>query len=348
MPKVSINSIDRVVRASLVRCGVDEASTGIVLDTIHFANRRGVATHGVGRLPLYVNKIRSGNFNPHNDVERIIDSEAIAVYDANNGFGQVAADIAVRDCVARAECFGIGAVGVRNSNNFGMAGYFGEMIAKAGMAAIIFANASPAIAATGASKAVLGTNPLCYAFPGTDEISPIILDMATAVAARGKVRLAAKNGEKIPLTWATDEKGNPTDDPNEALKGALLPIGDYKGYGMALFVDLFAGMLTGSAHAGKVKPLSKMEEPSRNGHFFIAIDIKRFMNEEQYKEYLIDTVHALKESGEAVVMPGERGYTEAKKHVETVELPMKQISEINAMADELGVEEHLEVMTDDE
>lgn len=346
MPRVLLESINKVTNSMLLKCGVDQDSIDIILRTIQFANRRGVATHGVGRLPLYVKKIQNGNLNPVNCVERVISSDAIAVYDGHNGFGQVAAQLAMEDCMERARVSGIGAVGVRNSNNFGMAGYFGEMAARQNMAAIIFANAAPAIAPTGGARPLLGTNPLCYAFPGSDTQSPIILDMATSVVARGKIRLAAKNGEKIPMTWAIDKNGNPTDDPNEALAGALLPIGGYKGYGLALFVDLFAGLLTGSAFAGGVQPLSKTDVPSRNGHLFIVLDVKRFVDEAEYQRRLDWLRKAISDSGEPgrVLVPGERGYREAEIHSETVEIPAKQIIEINELADILSISERLETV----
>lgn len=347
MPKVLLENIDNITKYVLLKCGVDEDSIEIIQRTIRFANRRGVATHGVGRLPLYVRKIRSGTLNPVNCMEQISSGGAVAVYDAHNGFGQVAAEQAMKDCMERAGASGIAAVGVRNSNNFGMAGYFGEMAAGQGMAAIIFANAAPAIAPTGGVKPLLGTNPLCYAFPGSDTQPPVILDMATSVAARGKIRLAAKNGEKIPMDWAIDKNGNPTDNPEEALAGALLPLGGYKGYGLALFVDLFAGLLTGSAYAGGVQPLSRTEVPSRNGHLFIVLDVNKFIDEKEYRtrlDFLRKEILGCGAPGD-VLFPGERGYREAGRHTETVEIPLKQIQEINKLADELCISGRLEIIT---
>ncbi|MCM1568352.1 MAG: Ldh family oxidoreductase [Roseburia sp.] len=347
MPRVSLEKIDHITKYVLLKCGVDKDSIEIIQQTIRFANRRGVATHGVGRLPLYVKKIQSGTLNPVNCMEQVSSSGAVAVYDAHNGFGQVAAEWAMKDCLERAGTTGIAAVGVRNSHNFGMAGYFGEMAARQGMAAIIFANAAPAIAPTGGAKPLLGTNPLCYAFPGSDTQPPVILDMATSVAARGKIRLAAKNGEKIPLDWAMDKNGKPTEDPNEALAGSLFPIGGYKGYGLALFVDMFAGLLTGSAYAGGVQPLSKTEVPSRNGHLFITLDVKKFVDEAEYRTRLDILRREILSCGAPgnVLFPGERGYRETDKNTETVELPLKQIQEINKLADTLSVPEHLEIVT---
>lgn len=339
MAKVSLKDIDAVTRECLSCVGVPKESIEIVLSTIHYANRRGVPTHGVGRLPLYVRKIKAGHFNPKDEVKVISEFGATAVLDANGGFGQVAAYKAVEIAMEKAKQFGIAVVGVRNSNNFGTAGYFGDMAAKAGMAAMIYANAAPAIAPTGGTKPIFGTNPICYAFPGGKDHNPIVLDMATTVAARGKIRLAAKNNEKIPFSWAADQKGQPTDDPNEALKGTLLPIAGYKGYGLSAFVDLFAGVLTGSASAGDVKQLSSMDEDSGNGHLFILIDVKRFISEEEMTAKINRFSEAVKACGEdgKVFLPGERGYTEMEKHPRTVIISDMQLKEINELSYSLGI-----------
>ena len=344
MPKVSIESIDKVTRETLSACGVSENSVEAILETIHYANRSGIPTHGIGRLPLYVKKIQAGHFNPKDDVKTVMDADAVAILDANGSFGQVAARHAVDLALEKAQKHGVAVVGVRNSNNFGTAGYYGDYAARRGMAAFVFANAAPAIAPTGGNKTIFGTNPLCYAFPGSDSNDPIVLDMATTVVARGKVRLAAKNGEKIPLDWAIGPDGKPTDDPNEALKGSLLPIAGYKGYGLSLFVDVFAGMLTGSAYAGGVKPLSNMEEDSNNGHLFVLIDVKRFMDGDELNERVNHFYEAVRACGEegTVMLPGEPGYRKMAEQTDAVTISAKQFEEVNDVAASVGVKARLE------
>ena len=335
---ISVDNLSEVVLETFNKVGVSNDDAKIILDTILFANRRGVATHGVGRLPLYVHKIAAGHYNPKNDIEVLADNAAYALLDAKNGFGQVVAKKATKMAIERAKKYGIAVVGVRNSNNFGTAGYFGDMAAREGCAAMVYANAAPAIAPTGGKKTIFGTNPLCYAYPGDEEHYPILLDMATTIAARGKIRLAAKNGEKIPLDWAIGPDGQPTDDPNVALKGSLLPIGGYKGYGLSMFVDIFAGMLTGSHYAGEVKNLSKMEEDSGNGHLFVVIDLDKFMTDEEKKERIAHFYNAVKACGEEgkIFMPGEIEYIKMKKAVDTVRISNKQFEEVNAVAEEVG------------
>ena len=337
---ITVSSVKTTVLQTLAAVGVREEDAAIILDTILFANQRGVATHGIGRLPLYVKKIKSGHFDPACRVETVSDSMGTAVLDAHNGFGQVAAYKATKLAIAKAKEYGVAVVGVRNSNNFGAAGYFGDLAAREGMAAMIYANAAPAIAPTGGTKTIFGTNPICYAFPGGAGEDPILLDMATTVAARGKIRLAAKNGEKIPADWATGPDGAPTDDPNEALKGALLPIGGYKGYGLSMFVDLLAGMLTGSAYGGGVKNLSKMDADSRNGHLFVVIDTQRFLPPEALKaatEQFRSSVKACGPEGR-IFLPGEIEYLCREKHQDAVEISEKQYQELAELTRALGVQ----------
>lgn len=343
---ISIENLRRVVLETLAKVGVNQDDAEIILDTILFANRRGVATHGVGRLPLYVHKIAAGHYNPKNEIEVLADNAAYALLDAHNGFGQVVAFKATKMAIEKAKKYGVSVVGVRNSNNFGTAGYFGDMAAREGCAAMVYANAAPAIAPTGGNKTIFGTNPLCYAYPGDEEHDPILLDMATTIVARGKIRLAAKNGDKIPLDWAIGPDGQPTDDPNVALKGSLLPIGGYKGYGLSMFVDLFAGMLTGSHYAGEVKNLSKMEEDSGNGHLFVVIDQDKFMSPEEKKERIAHFYKAVKACGDEgkIFMPGEIEYIKMKNAVETVQISPKQFEEVNAVAEEVGVALRLKKM----
>ena len=342
--QVSIKSLQNVVVDVLTKVGVARNDANIILDTILFANRRGVATHGVGRLPLYVHKIAAGHFNTKNETDVVADNAAYALLDAKNGFGQVVAYKATKMAIEKAKKFGIAVVGVRNSNNFGTAGYFGDMAAREGCAAMVFANAAPAIAPTGGNKTIFGTNPLCFAYPGDKTHDPILLDMATTIAARGKIRLAAKNGEKIPMDWAIGPDGQPTDDPNVALKGSLLPIGGYKGYGLSMFVDIFAGMLTGSHYAGEVKNLSKMDEDSGNGHLFVVIDLEKFMTREEKSDRIAHFYDAVKACGEEgkIYMPGEIEYNKLKASETTVQISKKQFEEVNAVAEEVGATARLQ------
>mgnify|MGYP004513049253 CR=1 FL=1 len=354
MKKIPAAQLEIFAKDLLHAMGVRPSDAEILWDSMAYADLRGKTTHGVARLPLYWKNIQAGTIDPRAQPVTVSDKGALAVLDACNGFGQIAAAHAVKLAVQKAKTFGISAVGVRNSNNFGAAGYYGLLAAEQGVASLVMANASPALVAPGASAPVLGTNPLCFAAPGADGADaagcpPIIFDMASTVAARSKIRLALKNQEAIPQDWAIDAAGNPTSNPKEALAGALLPVGGAKGYGLALMVDYFAGLLTGSAFAGQVKPLGNTGAPSRNGHFFIAVDVSAFYGKDEYQERYNELVEALKASGEEVRLPGERslgtaagtgascsvpgGATEDAEH--EIVLSDVQYAELIALRDEL-------------
>ena len=342
--KIDLESATKLVKEVLAKAVVPENSIDIISDSMQYADRRGLTSHGIGRLPLYVRKIEAGHLNPRDEVKSVMDSEAVSILDAQNGFGQVAAKLAVEIGMKKASRYGVAAIAVRNSNNFGTAGYFGQMAAVQGMAAMIFANASPAIAPTGGRKPIFGTNPICFAFPGGEESDPIVFDMSTSVVARGKIRLAAKNGDKIPDTWATDENGVPTEDPKAALNGTLQPVGGIKGYGLSLFVDIFAGLLAGSAYGGNVRQLSDMEHNSGNGHLFILIDIGKFLERDAIGDRVSSFKQVVKSCGNEgdVFLPGELGNLRMESHQNYIELSDKQVEEINNTALSSGVSARLE------
>ncbi|MFI3296601.1 MAG: Ldh family oxidoreductase [bacterium] len=330
MAEIRLEELRQSIVDVLIKVGVSQKSANIVADTALYANMRGVNTHGVGRLPLYINNINNGCINIDDPI-LISDVNATAIYDAQNGLGQIASHEAMLNCIEKAKKFGVGIVGVRNSNNFGMASYYGQMATNEGMMAVIMANSAPAMAPTGGKRAVLGTNPICFAVPGNSLDTPIILDMATTVAARGKIRLSAKEGNEIPIDWAVGPDGNPTTDPNKALQGTLLPIGGYKGYGLSLFVDIIAGLIMGSSFAGEVKPLSNFDSKSGNGHSFIVVDLRKFLSEDEYKSKIEHLTKVIKESGDqgTVILPGENWNEMLVKNKKTVNLPDIQVKDVN-------------------
>lgn len=343
MRRVSVKNLWDICVSILEKVGVPTNDAAIVADSIVYAHTRGKHTHGISRMPIYVRKIYENLLNKETPLELIKDMGAMSVLDAKNGFGQVAAIKAMDLCIEKAKKFGIGSVGVKDSNNFGAAGFIGEHAAKAGMIGIILSNSGPAIAPTGGSKAIFGTNPICVSFPGIKEHYPIIFDMACSKAARGKIRLAAKNGEKIPFGWAVDENGKETDNPNKALKGTMLPIGGHKGYGIAMCVDIFAGMLTGSAFGGNVRNLNHPTEISRYGHLIFALNPDFFLSKEEYEEKMAlfyKNVKACGPPGE-VFIPGERSFSTAEKNKNTVEIGQNLIRELNELAQKVKIEERL-------
>lgn len=331
--KIAVKELFDICSEVLIQHGVPEEHIEIISDSIIYAHRAGKATHGATRLGIYVKKIKSGFLKPDTPVKIISDNGAVTIHDANHGFGQVAAHQAIQLAIKKSDDLGIGVSAVRHSNNFGTAAYFAKMATDAGKIALIFTNSAPAIAPWGGNKPIFGTNPIAAGFP-THEGSPqIILDMAVSNVARGKIRLAAKKGEKIPFGWALDPDGEPTDDPNLAIQGSMVPIGEHKGAGLSLIVDLFAGLLTGAAFAGGVKPLNTHDDYSNYGHLFMVIDPKFFMDSGSYNErmkHLIQTIKSNPGSNE-IFLPGEKSHNNSEENMETVEISQDVFKEIKAL-----------------
>ena len=235
----------------------------------------GLATHGVGRIESYGERIDLGGIKarPAIRVERV--APAMARVDGDNGVGPLVGMRALEAAMALTRETGVGAVFARASNHFGPVAPYSLIAAEAGFASIIGSNATTTIAPTGGREARLGNSPVGFCVPNPGG-RPVILDMALSMVARAKIRNAARRGEAIPPTWATDRDGNPTTDPKAALDGFLLPIGGHKGYGLALIVDLFAGLLSGAAYLTHVSSWSdNPEAPQDLGHFFLLIDASR-------------------------------------------------------------------------
>ena len=307
----------------------------IINDTIEFAHKRGKGTHGIGRVPIYVNRIQNGLMSADTPISVINDHNAILHIDAHNGFGQVAAYYAMNEAILRAEKYGISCVEVKDSNNFGTAGFFAKIAAENNMIGIVMGNSGPAIAVGKSGKAILGTNPVSIAMPSGEKNNPFLFDMATSMAARGKIRLAEKNGESIPEGWALNVHGTPTTNPSEALKGSMVPIGGYKGIGISMVIDLVAGMLSGSAFGGNVLPLNNNIGYSRYGNCIIVIDISSFIDIDTYKKNMIYFYQVVHDN--QGIIPGELSYLKERDNINEVNISDKIIYEINHLTEKLNI-----------
>ncbi len=270
----------------------------------------GHGTHGVLRLETYGARIDAGAILA--DARVLIEEVAPAIVkvDGNGAIGPLVGMRALEASMERARTLGVGFALVRNGNHFGAVGPYCYLAAQQGFATIVGSNASTTIAPTGGRQERLGNNPLGIGVPrpGSD---PIVLDMAMSVVARGKIRAAARKGIEIPESWATDREGHPTTDPKAALDGFLLPMGGYKGYGLALMVDLLAGVLSGGAYLTHVKSWQDQPtEPGNMGHFFMAIDTTRLGSSDWLAERVADFADIVHETpradpGKPVRLPGE-------------------------------------------
>ena len=237
----------------------------------------GAYGHGLSRLKMYCDRIDKKVINPKPKIKIKKVSSSISYVDANNSIGFVAADIAIKSLIKNTKKTGIGMVGVKNSGHYGLSSYFVEQAVKKNLMVWCFTNAPPAIAPFGSKKTLFGTNPICFGTPSGGKV-PFILDTSVSMINRGKIRVAANLGHKIPLGVALDKNGKPTTDPIKALKGVQLPIAGFRGSGLAWMVDILSGVLTGGNHAGKVKdPFDDFSGPQNIGHLFITFKTNLFV-----------------------------------------------------------------------
>ena len=285
--------------------GMDPDGAGMVADNLIDADIRGVSTHGLTRIPLYFKSIDNGTCDLKARPEVIRSFGATAVMDAHHCMGQVSSVKAMELAIARAEEHGIGYVGVRNACHYGTAGFYAMMAEKKGMIGFSATNSGAFVAPYGGVEKRLGTNPVAVAIPAKRH-DPILLDMATSRVARGKILVAMKKGVPVPPDWALDEDGHVTTDAARAFAGILLPL-SYKGYGMAVVVDILAGVLSGS---GFVKTV---DNPGRHpvvGSDFMALKIDALCDPDEFTGHvddLIDEIKAVRLDAETkrVYMPGE-------------------------------------------
>jgi LDH2 family malate/lactate/ureidoglycolate dehydrogenase len=298
-------------RDLLIAHGLSSEDAVTVAEALVSADVRGVSTHGIVRLPGYIERLRRGMVETRPEIAVRKVTPVSAQVDGGNGLGFVVGNRAVDVAVEMAAESGVGLVGVKRSNHFGMAGNYALRAVRAGMIGIVMTNASRAMPPFGGREPLLGTGPLAIGAPGGPNSNDFLLDMSPSVAARGKIRLAAQHGEQIPLGYALDADGNPTTDPNEALKGVLMPMGGPKGSGLAIVIEILAGVLTGSAFAGEVRDQYKdFDQPQDVGHIMIAIRPDLFLPLAEYRErmdFLAKRVHenTPQEGVERVLMPGE-------------------------------------------
>jgi len=302
---------DAFARSVLAANGVPDDHAAIVANCLVHADLRGVDTHGLCRLPVYLDRLRRKliNANPKLEPKRV--TPVAASLDGDNGFGFVIGLCAMEEAIAMAREYGIGVVSVKRSTHFGMAASYALPAVEAGMMAMVFSNASPAMPPWGGRGMLLGTNPFCMAAPAGKH-RPIILDMSPAVAARGKIRRAERRGETIPLGYALDAHGKPTTDPKAALDGGVvLPIGEHKGSGISMFMDIFGGVISGANFGGEVGDQYKALDRAQDvGHFFLAMRPNLFVSEDDYRariDALIERVRAVPRADGCaeILLPGE-------------------------------------------
>jgi LDH2 family malate/lactate/ureidoglycolate dehydrogenase len=294
------------------------------------------------RLSWYVARIRAGVVDPVAKPETVVDTGPLALLDGREGLGHVLCAHAANEAVRRAREHGVGVVGVRNSNHFGMAAHFTRMIAEQGCVGVVTTNGSPAMAPWGGREKAVGANPWSIAVPaGRHGVT--VMDIANVNAARGKIYAARERGATIPEGWALDAEGRPTTDPAAAIAGVILPMGSHKGYAISFMMDVLSGVLTGSSFATGVSGPQQAERRSGCGHLVLAVDVAAVADPGGFAERMEALIAEMKavplaEGFEEIYFPGEiEDRNRARREREGIEVPAKTLEALERLAAETGV-----------
>ncbi|MCC8194575.1 MAG: Ldh family oxidoreductase [Deltaproteobacteria bacterium] len=322
--------------------GMPDADASYAAHCLVQTNLWGTDSHGVIRLPSYIKRLQNGAINPKPTVKVLREVGAVARLHGDDGHGYIVAHKAMAKAISLAMVHGLGLATVRNSNHFGAAGLFAREAAEKNMIGIAMSNVYANMVAPGSRHAVIGNNPIAFAVP-IPGMRPFVLDFCLSKVALGKLLVAKDKGEKIPLDWAVDEDGNPTDDPEKGIAGAMLPMAGHKGYGLALVVEMFTGMFSGGAILDAIKGMvANPDEPGETSHTMIAINPLTIMDEDEW-EARTHALHAkLKETpmlaGHTIVFPGEpEDAAEIQRRRSGIPVPAATIATLNALAEPFGV-----------
>jgi LDH2 family malate/lactate/ureidoglycolate dehydrogenase len=305
------------------------------------AELRGVGSHGCVRFGVFVDRLRKGTANPRPNITTVTDLPAFSLLDGDLGMSAVVASRTMEVAIEKAETAGIGAAAIRRSSHTGHIGYLAAMALQKGMIGIVISGATANLAPWGGHERLLGNSPIAFAIPSSQEF-PIIFDMATSKVARGYVLLAAKAGESIPEGWALDPEGQPTTDAALGAKGTMLPLGDYKGYGLALMFSFLTSALSGNGFDADQPDWLEANKPFALPMLAIAIDPERCLGGD-YQAVVDETVRQVKGSRLApgfdeIRIPGEGAHRRFRYALANgITLKPALLDDLNRIAGELGV-----------
>jgi L-2-hydroxycarboxylate dehydrogenase (NAD+) len=343
--RVPATQLAAFVARAFVAAGLPDTDAQTVAGLMVEADLRGSDTHGVIRLPLYIRRLRAGGIKAKPDIRILSDRAGVALIDGDNGMGHLVMRRAAALAIEKAKTSGIGWVGARMSNHAGPAALYVTMPLEHDMVGLYFAvGSNNHLPPWGSSESLLGTNPMAVAVPALEE-PPIVLDMAPTVAAYGKVRLKAQRGEAMPVGWMIDREGKPLTDPKRADEGHLLPIGDYKGYGLSLIIALLAGALNRAAVGREVIDFVKETGKATNtGQAMMALSIGTFMPPADFKKAVDDLIRDIRNSRrlpgvDRIWLPGEQSHAKRlDRRAHGVPMPKPLRESLDAVARDLKVE----------
>lgn len=343
--RFSHDALRRFAEAAFVRAGLPPPDAAKVAALMAEAELQGSDGHGIIRLAPYLKRIRSGGMNKTPDIRIVHERAAMAVVDGDNGMGHLVVSRAVDIAIEKARNAGVAWVSTRYSNHAGPASLYARRPLQHDMLGLYFAvgNANH-LPPWGGKEMLLSTNPIAAGIPTAEE-PPVVLDMATTVAAYGKVKALAKRGEMMPPGWMVDQEGQPLLDPKRANEGFLLPIGGHKGYGLALIVGLLAGTLGGAAMGREVIDFNADFVTTTNtGQAILVIDLAAFGDPQHFKQAVDTVVRDIRNSArmpgvERIWLPGEQSFEKRQRHArEGIALMPQLVDELNTLANELGID----------
>src|SRR5262245_7478445 len=348
--RIPARAVTGFIEDGLAKAGLPAADAGKCAELMSEADLTGADAHGIFRLPQYVRRLRGGGFNPRPRITVERTAPATALVDGDNGMGHLVMARAAETAIELARESGIGWVGARRSNHAGAAGVYAALPLAHGMVGIygVVASANP-MAVWGGVETLIGTNPVAFAIPAGEE-APIVLDIATSVVSYGTVKSHRLQGKPLPEGWMVNTKdGRPLTDPARSAEGVLLPIGGYKGSGLALVLWLLSGPLKGAAFGRDLFDFNFNDTDACNtGHFIIALDVSRFTPPANFKAEMDRHLRDLRNSKplpgfDAVRLPGqERRTRRADRLANGVPMPRELIGELDRFAAEVGIKPLLE------
>ena len=341
--KIDAGELHAFTQDIFERAGLSAEDAGIVADNLVGADLSGVHSHGVMRLPWYTGGLRNGAVNLRPNMQRLRQRRCSGLLDGDNGMGQVVGARAMEWAIEMAKAEGVGTVGVYHSNHFGAAALFARMALEHDLIGIAMTNSGPLMAPWGGKERMLGNHPIAFAIPGGEEL-PVVLDIATSVAAFGKINLAAMKGESIPVGWAMDKEGRPTTDAKEAEQGLVAPLGGHKGYGLSLVIGVLSAVLTGAAFGWEMLEVSgqKLMQGVNVGHFFMAFDVENYIDLGEFKQHMDEVIRHLRacpriEGVDRIYIPGEIEFLKERAYgTEGIPVSGAVLSELRELAGELG------------
>src|SRR5437667_519934 len=343
-PRIAAPALAAFIKRALEAAGLRSDDAKVVADLMVEADLRGSDTHGVIRLPLYLRRLKAGGINARPHIRIVEERPATALVDGDNGMGHLVMRFAAMTAIEKAKAAGVAWVGARMSNHAGPAALYAMMPLAHDMIGLYLAvGSNNHLPPWGSTENLLGTNPIAIAVPAEEE-PPIVLDMAPTVAAFGKVRLKMQRGEEMPVGWMIGRDGKPLTDPKRAEHGLLLPIGDYKGYGLSLIIGLLAGTLNGAAFGREVIDFVKEQGKATNtGHAVMAISVEAFAPAAAFKRQVDAAIRTMRGAErlpgvERIWLPGEQSHLKRQERAKSgIPMPKPLRDSLDAAARDLGI-----------